>query len=335
MRRLTTAILMACIALLLLPSPGMAKTELRLATLAPNGSSWMKVFRRIARDLKKKTNGELILKIYPGGRQGDEKAVVRKIRSGQLHAAAVTGIGLSEIQKEVLVLQLPMLFKKYSELDYVRNKLKAELEAKFEKKGFKLLSWGDVGFIYMMSNTPVIKVADLKKTKMWAWVDDPIGLTFTKLANITPKALSLPDVLQSLKTGHVDAVYASPLAAIALQWYTKLKYISSVPISVGVGATVMSMKAWNGLSKEHRAALLEVQEVWHKVLIRKVRRDNQKSLKLLLENGLQIAKIDDESKKAWRRLAKQVQAGLVGKVYSQSLLNKVKQHIRDYRAGKR
>ncbi|MCA9519318.1 MAG: TRAP transporter substrate-binding protein DctP [Myxococcales bacterium] len=330
------SILILLLALSLSWSPfAEAKTVIRMATLAPPGSSWMKVFRKIAKELKAKTNGEVEMKIYPGGRQGDEKDVVRKIRSGQLHMAAVTAVGLSEIQKEVLVLQLPLLFRKYSELDYVRNKLKPELEKKFLDKGFKLLSWGDVGFIYLMSNNPIVHIADLKKAKMWAWIDDPIGLTITRIANITPKTLSLPDVLPSLKTNLIDAVYVSPLAAIALQWYTKLKYISSMPLSVGIGATVISAKAWNAMPEAHKKALLEAQEKWHLVLIRKVRRDNKRSLKLLLENGLQVAQVTDEAKKEWRQLAHKVERALSGKIYPASLLMKVKQLIKDYRAGKR
>ena len=129
--------------------------------------------------------------------------------------------------------------------------------------------------------------------------------------------------------------YVSPLAAIALQWYTKLKYISSMPLSVGIGATVISAKAWNAMPEAHKKALLEAQEKWHLVLIRKVRRDNKRSLKLLLENGLQVAQVTDEAKKEWRQLAHKVERALSGKIYPASLLMKVKQLIKDYRAGKR
>ena len=158
-----------------LAGPAVGQTVLKIATLAPENSAWDKVFKRFEKEVETATSGTLDLKVYNGGVQGDEEVVVRKMKSGQLDGAALTAVGLSKIVPNALVLQLPGLFTSYKELDYVRKKMNDELTAEFDKQGYVFLGWGDVGFAYIFSNTPIEKPEDLQKAKMWAWSADPIA----------------------------------------------------------------------------------------------------------------------------------------------------------------
>ena len=184
MKRFSTLIALAIFCTL--TSPAMGQTVLKMATLAPENSAWDKVFKRFEKEVEEATNGTLDLKVYNGGVQGDEEVVVRKMKSGQLDGAAVTAVGLSKIVPNALVLQLPGLFTSYKELDYVRKKMNADLTAEFEKQGYVFLGWGDVGFAYIFSNTPIEKPSDLKKAKMWAWSADPIASVIISEAGATP-----------------------------------------------------------------------------------------------------------------------------------------------------
>ena len=152
---------------MLLSTPVMGKTTLKIATLAPENSAWEKVFNRYEKEVEVASNGSIDLKVYNGGVQGDEEVVVRKMKSGQLDGAAVTAVGLSKIVPNALVLQLPGLFNSYKELDYVRKKMNDDLAAEFDKKGYVFLGWGDVGFAYIFSNTPVEKPEDLKNCLLY------------------------------------------------------------------------------------------------------------------------------------------------------------------------
>ena len=236
--------LCAGVALAVMARPAAAQnTELRFATLAPSGSPWMEVLDKAAAEIKEKTAGRVTLKFFEGGSQGDEKDFVRKINAGQLDGAAVTSIGPALIEESIRVLELPMMFKTVEEVDYVADKMWPYFQAKFEKKGYKLNDRGEVGWIYFLSKNKVETLADLKGQKLWMWGDDAlVGAMFKKLA-LNGVPLGVPEVDSSLTSGRITAAYGSPVAAVALQWYTKVKYMTATPMVYAIGATVMSLDA--------------------------------------------------------------------------------------------
>src|ERR1051325_5300347 len=216
-------------------------TELRIATLAPSGSPWMEVLDKAANEIKEKTSGRVKLKYFAGGQQGDERDFVDKIKLGQLDGAAVTSIGLAMIDESIRVLELPMLFQSAEEVDYVADKMWPYFQKKFEKKGYKLNDRGEVGWVYFMSKAKVESLADLKGQKLWMWGDDQlVGAMFKKLG-LNGVPLGVPEVDAGLTSGKIDACYGSPVAAVALQWYSKVKYMTSMPMSFAIGATVVKI----------------------------------------------------------------------------------------------
>lgn len=323
LRRSLAAALVLLVGGALLPT-ARAEIVIKMATLAPERSAWDKVFRAFNKDLKKETDGRLSVKIYAGGVQGDEAVVVKKMKTGQIGGAALTAVGLGAIYPDVLVLQLPSLFSDYKSLDHTRDALREDFEREFLTRGYVLLGWGDVGFAHLFSNTPVRKPDDLKQVKMWAWNADPISGAVATRAGSSPVPLGVPDVLPSLNTGLIDGFTASPLAAIALQWFTKAKYMTKDPVALGIGATVISKAQWDAIPAADQVILRRVSDKWHKILIKKVRQDNEKSAALLQKQGIQAVEQSADDKAAWRRLADTVQKDLVGKVYSQALLDRVK-----------
>jgi len=302
-----------------------------MATLAPPGSSWMKVFQKMGKELQEKSGGKIKLRFYPGGIQGDEKDVVRKMQIGQIHAGAMTAVGLSVIQKEALIFQLPLLFESYEELDYVRGKLKNRMDEAFERNGYVLLGWGDVGPFYIFSKTPIQNREALQKSKIWSWVDDQIAMALFKEAGITPVQLAIPEVLPSLQTGVVNTVPSSPLACIALQWFSKVKYMTDLPLEIGIGATVITKKQFDKLDNKSQALLRDVAEKYHLDLTRQIREDNAKSIETLKKSGIQMVTVAQEAKQKWEEIAIEVRKKLVGKLYPQELLDEVTRLIQEYR----
>jgi TRAP-type transport system periplasmic protein len=319
------AVALSLIALLwALPGAAEAQTVIKLATLAPPGSSWMKVFQRAAKDIAKNTGGQVKLKIYGGGSQGDEKVVVEKMRAGQVHAAAITAIGLADIAPEVLVLQTPGLITDYKTLDKVRDKLRTRFEGAFRKGGFELLGWGDVGVVYFYSANEIKSTENLKKCRTWVWNADPIAREFAKVAAVTPVPLGVPDVLPSLNTGHIDTFYTSPLGCLSLQWFTKVKYRNTEPLAVGIGAVVMSSKALASLSPENQEIVRASISKWARALVKKARADDVKATKILRQRGIVDIESSEEDKAEFRKLMRKVQEGLVGSVYPRALLEDVR-----------
>jgi TRAP-type C4-dicarboxylate transport system substrate-binding protein len=302
-----------------------ATTTLRMGTLAPAKSSWMRVLDRAAKDIHKQTNGSVILKIFPGGSQGDEKVSVEKMRTGQLQAAAITAVGLAEIAPEILVLQAPRLIGDYKTLDKVRGKLRSRFEAAMQAKGFRLLGWGDVGLYYFYSTEVVKEPADLAKTKLWAWKDDPTAVGLAKAAGLKSRQSDLPSVLASLSTKRVNTFFTSPLACLQLQWCNHVKYRTYHPISIGIAAMVVSEKAFQGLTAEEQAVVTSVMGKWTRALIHKIRKDNVLAAKILREKkGIIDIEVDDAAKAKWNELGRKVQEALSPAMYSKDLLQQVR-----------
>ncbi|MCA9652195.1 MAG: TRAP transporter substrate-binding protein DctP [Myxococcales bacterium] len=296
--------------------------KLRIATLAPDGSTWHKAFKQVAREVKEKTDGAIEIKIYPGGTMGDEPAMIRKMRTGQLDGAAVTNVGLGEINQQVLMLQLPLLFRNYDELDRVRNAMSTKFEALLLAEGFRMDgNWGDVGFAHLFSNTPIKVPSDAKKTKMWVWNSDAISKEVMKVTGVNATELAVPDVLASLQTGLIDAFMNSPYGAIALQWYTKARYVTDLKLAMTIGGSVMSTSSWDKLSDEHKQILHEVSHAKHKSLLKRIRSDNQAAMKALVDKGIEVVAPEDFP--AWKKVADTTRHNLTGSVFDKALVEEM------------
>lgn len=310
------------------------KHTLRIATLAPDGSSWVKVMNAFAWEVGMKSNKKLEIKLYTGGRMGDEKVVVRKIELDSLQGGAITSIGLAQINSSLLSLQLPFLFNNNKELQAVRKHLHQRLKQKLLDKGFVLLGWGDLGYVYLFSKLKLASVEDLKKAKIWAWTDDPLTNQFATAGNLTPRQLGLLHVRQGLQTGTVDTVVGTPLTLIAMQWHSYVKYRIAYRFAIGIGATVISKKSFDRLPPNLQTILKTTARKYHRILNKVVRRDNNKALKTLRDRGLKDINLSDDQKKEVRTISAKVVKFFKGKLYTQNDIKKIKEAIGLYRNGK-
>ena len=313
-----------------------AQTVVKFATLAPEGTAWMKTMRQFNDEVSTRTAGRVKFKIYAGGVSGDEKDVARKIRLGQLQAAGFTGVGLGEIAPETRVLDTPFLFKNAAEIDNIYKMLDADFRGIFESKGYILLGWTEVGNVYIFSNTSVTGPADLQKVKMWIWEGDPIAEATFSAMKIKPIPLSITDVMTSLQTGMINAVYCAPATVIPLQWYTKMKYAMAAPIATASGAVVISKKVFDSFSPSDQKVLLEAGDRHFKALTAVSRRDNEKSIATLKKENVVFSEPAGlETLATFERMGMEARTALVGKLYSRQLLEKVTDALRKFRAARK
>lgn len=320
----------ACVVLLLTyasfgiaqEKPAEVKT-LSIATLAPPGSTWMKVFEAWNREVRRRSNKTMQLRFYPGGVQGDESEVIRKIRNGRLDGAAVTAVGLAQIHRPALVFQMPGILRNYAELDAARESITPEMNPKFAQAGFQLLGWADVGQSRVFSTHPVKQPSDLGPRKPWVWRDDLVLPEFYRVVKSNPVPLQLPEVLGALQTKRVDTVITTPVAAVALQWSSRVSHMLDLPLTIVIGGTVMGQKQWDALTPEQRTILTETAGQFHALARKNLRADEQKALATLKERNISVIAPSDADKAAWHAVAKQVRERLVGQIADQALVDRV------------
>lgn len=318
-----------CMLAIVLPMRAQAEAKylIKLGILAPEGSTWINVVHQMDKEIQAKTNGEVAFKLYPGGVSGDEPDMIRKMRIGQLHAAGLTGIGMGQIVPSVRVIELPLLFKNYGEVDAALAAVGLELAKSFDAQGFVHLGWAEAGFANLLTQKPVTKRSDLDGLKMWAWAGDKLVAEAYSILGVTPVDLALTDVMVSLQTGMISGVYASPLAAVALQWFTKTKYLTENPLAYSVAGLLVSKKFFDTLPPQHQQTVKAVVAAKAKELVALTRKENDEALLSLKQNGVQIVKLTPDAETEFATLSKKIQQNLVGKLYSQALLDKVTQAI--------
>ena len=328
MKRILLALLGAA---LLTPSLNAQQYLVKFATLAPEGSSPVKVMRDFDKAIREQSGGRVGFKIYAGGVAGDEKDVVRKIKLGQYNAAGFTGVGINEIAKKVRVLDAPFLFKNHDEVDYIVDKFNKEFEQAIQDGGFVLLGGAEVGLVYIYSDRPVASADDLKKTKIWMWEGDPIAEAAFQAIGVSPIPLSITDVSTSLQTGMINTVYTPPYELVALSWYTRVKYMLGEPLANSQGAVLISKKMFDAMPKDLQDILLTNGKKYFRQLTLDSREENRKAINTLKEKGISVVMPTKEVAAQFEATGKKARQLLVGKLFSQEFLDQVESALHTYR----
>jgi TRAP-type C4-dicarboxylate transport system substrate-binding protein len=283
---------------------GAADAEVvKIATLSPDGSPWMKEMRAAGAELERATEGRVVLKFYPGGVMGDDKAVLRKMRIGQLQGAMLTGGSLTNAYTDVQLYNLPMVFRSLEEVDFVRARMDPRLVDGLAAGGFRSLGFVELGFAYAMSTTPGTSVAAARALKVWAPDGDPGSANTLEAFAITPIPLTIADVLAGLQTGLINAVAIPPVGAVALQWHTQLDYVLDLPLVYVFGTLVVDERTFDKLSEEDQSATTRIVGKTVRALDKRARRDHEQSLAALAKQGIKMLEPSPAEVAEWQTFA--------------------------------
>lgn len=305
-------------------SAGIAEpTTLRVATLAPKNSAWGKMFQKWERLIRKKTDGQVRLKIYFNAVQGDEGAMVGKMRSGQLDGASLSSVGLSAIYKPVMVLQLPGVLDTWAALDRAREGLKPEIDQGFGKQGFQVVAWGDIGRVRQMSkgfgiHTP----SDMRGKSPVTWREEPMApMVYSVIGGVTPVPLSAPEVLPALRAGKVNVVNAPPLAAEQLQWTPYLDHINSETMVCAIGGTVFRKSTLDALAPDVKATFARLQRRMAKRSSTRIRKLDQQAYERLRKK-MTVVTLSASQKAEWASVLRTAVARLAQGTYPKAMIAK-------------
>lgn len=317
-----------CIASILFTSLPALAVKLKVGVLAPDGTTWATNLKKLSKEISKATDGNVKIKYYFGGAQGDEEDVLRKVRIGQLHGGVFTGKTLGEIYGDFRVLEVPFNFKGDRDLaKKALDDLEPYINAGFKKKGFINLGLSEIGSVYFVSNKPINKLDDLKGIKIWAWQGDKLVDAFVSEMKLVSVPLALPDVLSSLSTGIIGAAYAPPLAILALQWNTKVTHLLDLPLTYSFGAFLLGEKAFKKIDKKYQSKVVEIANRH----IRKINegnfKDNKQAMMGLQLSGIKFTKLSGEDIKVADSLRKKMLKKLNGPLFSKKSLELLEKSI--------
>lgn len=319
---------LSVMALLLVMFASASARAIKIATLSPDGTLWMKEMRIGAAEIRKKTRGRVIFKFYPGGVMGNDSNVLRKIRIGQLQGGAITAGSMAAIDPDIDIYGLPFLFSSLEQVDSVRKKMDQVLIKGLEKKGFVSFGFGEGGFTYMMSDGPLRNMHDVRQQKVWIPSGNQVGEIVFNSAEISPVSLPISDVLTGLQTGLVNTVITSPIGALALQWHTRVTHVVDLPLTYLTAILVIDTKAFKKIKKEDQKIVREVMVATFKRIDAGNRKDNIAARAALKNQGIEFISLSKESLAEWHVVGEKAMRVLEKENnYSDAIYNQIKMNV--------
>ena len=320
------------IVILMLSAPGMAAVTLKIATATPDVTQWMKDMRGSAKEIKERTEGRVVIKYYGGGIKGSDSKVLGQIRIRQLQGGAFPPSALAAQYSDLNLYGMPLVFDSEEEVAFVRSRMDARLQQGLEDAGFVNFGFASSGFASIMSSTPVKTMADLKGKRVWVPDGDTISYKSMQALSLNPVVLPLTDVLTGLQTGLIDIVAIPPIVALVLQWHTKVKYVTEVPLVYSFGFMAVDKKTFDKISDDDKAIVREVMTRTYQKFDEVNPVENRKAFDSLLKSGIERVEFDEEEfvKVRSALLASNLKLGEDG-AFTAELYEEMLRHIDEFR----
>ena len=295
------ALILALITGFALPAQGQATVTVKMATLVPENSSWFLVLKEVANDWGRISNGKVRVLLYPGGRQGDDPDVVRKMNLGTLNAGVLTSAGLGEIERGVYALSIPMAFADYEEVYAVLEKMRPKLEAQFLAKGFVVLNWADGGWNHWFTKSAAATPDEMKRLKLFSWAGDMATTEAYKKMGFDPRPAPSTELITGLQTGLFESFLAPPQVALITRYYEQTKYMTDMKVQILMGATVIKKDTWEKIPADLRPKLMASARTAGDRLQRAIRDSYQRDVDAMKKAGLVVVPVDARTREMWRR----------------------------------
>lgn len=317
------------------PAPARQPLDIKVGTIAPEGTPWYDVIQEIGAKWKKASGGTVSLTIFGGGVQGGEAAMVSKLRANQLQMGAFTSVGLQTITREMSALWIPLLFQNYDELDYVRGKIDARLEKALGDKGFVVLNWGDAGWVKYFAKKPIPTLKALQAQKLFVWSGDSEAEEMYKSAGFKIVPLDATEILMNLQRNMIEAFPAPATAALANQWFGLAKNMLDMKFAPIVGATIITKTAWDKIDPALRPAFIKLAQETGARFTPQVRKLETDAIEAMVKRGLQIQTLTPQAEQEWQQTAEKFYPKIRGTIVPADLFDEVRRLVLEYRAQKK
>ncbi len=325
------AILAASLLLVLAPLDRAAAVRIKLATKAPENFKSAQLIKAMTREIQEKTQGTVRFKIYYGGVKGTGRDLLLKMRSGEIQGGEFTSGEASSVLKDLSLISFPFIFRNYKEVDFVLGKMAPRFEEELAERGYVVLGWLEIGFAYIMSTHPVATLDDLHHRKVWIPQGDPIGQATFEAMGVSPIPMPIADVMVALQTGQIDTVANSFMGTIALQWHTRIRYVTDIPLLYAYGLVMITREAYERIPEAYRETVREIMSRSFRKLHADIRKNNVESRETLKRQGIRFLSVAPGELEKIEGIVEQVKKDLEGKVFTREGLDRMQGYLDEYR----
>jgi TRAP-type C4-dicarboxylate transport system substrate-binding protein len=304
---------------------------IKIGSIAPARSPWDKALRELGREWTRITEGQIKLKIYPGGIAGNQEDMIRKMRMGILGGAVLVNRGFTKLYPDVYALNIPFLITSEDELNYVLEKLKPIYEKGIEEKGFKVVIWSSAGFVHFFTKEPVRYPEDMKKHKLSFTSNEPQMEQAWKKSGYHVVPNDLKDLMMALQSGMVTAFYLPPLVAGSGQYFPLAPHMCSQRIAPLVGGIVLTKKTWGKIPEKYKKEMMDVCVGLAERLYKKTVELEKEAIEEMIKHGLKIIDLPPGAMEKWRAASDKGMSELIGKVFSQEIYDLLLGYLEEFR----
>ena len=326
MKKLLLAALLAALA-----PDARAQVVIKLGTLAPAGSTWHELLKEMGQRWDQASGGQVKLRVYAGGAQGNEGEMMRKMRIGQLQAVSISNVGMHDTVPEAQTLSVPMLFKDEAEQTCAFTRVRPQIDAAFQQRGLVTLQWSRIGSLHLFCTQPYRTPAEMASAKVFAWEGDPGSVEAFRASGFSPRVLSSTDVVPSLQTGMIDCISNVPLYMLTTRAFEKAKVMMDLSWGFIMGATVIRQDAWDQVPAALRPKLVAIAEELGRKVDAEVKRLNEDAVEAMRKQGLQVVAVDPAP---WRAALERSWPVVREKVVPAAFFDLVRAQRDQCRAGK-
>lgn len=326
------ASLVLAVAILTATTVSASAQTIKLGTLAPKGSPWYRIMVNMTDAWQNASEGDLTVRIYPGGVIGDERDMVRKMGIGQLHGAVLTIDGLAMIVPEIQVFGMPMLLRSDAEVDFVLERIGPELEKRFEAKGYKVLNWGDVGWVRLFATEQVQHPSDLRPLKLFSQVGTDVFIDAWRELGYRPVPLPVTEMTTALQSGMVESFFTTPVAALSFQWFGQAPHMMDLKVAKLVGATIVKLETWKRIPEDARPAIAKAARAAGRESSEQVREFEAQAITTMADYGLSVHEVSAEGRDAWEAIAKKSYPAYIRGSVPEDLVVRVEKLRDEYRS---
>lgn len=234
--------------------------------------------------VEKKTNGGVMVELFPAGQLGTEKEMLESVKMGTLQGFRG---GQFDFLPKLLIFSLPFLCENAKQVEALCNSEFALSVCEDAKKDNTLiLGLGDAGGFRHFSNNvkPIKKPADLVGLKMRTNGMDTIDRTF-KALGATTVSVPYADLYMALKTGVADGQENPAVNVEGMKFYEVQKYFTMVSYQFHPDPFYVNLQWFESLPAEYQDILRECTVEMMKVNNQAIADNEAKAIKVIEDNA--------------------------------------------------